>query len=88
MPFTEDLTPFYADFGEAVTINAVAVTGIFDNITADAFGVAPNARATLRVPATTAVALGDSVVRGAVTYTVAGVDYADFSEAEYLVALK
>ena len=29
MAFVEDLSPFFADFGEAVTVNAVAARGIF-----------------------------------------------------------
>ena len=88
MSFVGDLAPFYADFGETLTIAGVSVTAIFDNTTADAYGVAPNARAALRVPAGTAVAVGNAVVRGGVTYTVAGIDYAGIDEAELLVALK
>jgi hypothetical protein len=88
MSFTEDLAPFYAEFGEAVTVNGVAVTGIFDRVSADAFGIVANARASLRVPATVAASVGQSVVRGGVTYVIASIDFADFSSAEHILALK
>jgi hypothetical protein len=88
MAFVEDLAPFYAEFGESVTLNGVAVTGIFDNATADAFGITPNARGLLRVPASVSASVGATVVRGGVTYTVASIEYADFSEAERILALK
>ena len=31
MAFTETLTPYFADFGEAVTVNGVAARAIFDS---------------------------------------------------------
>jgi len=88
MAFAEDITAFYADFGEPVTVNAVAVTGIFDLVPGDAFGIVNNSKATLRVPSSVAAAVGQSVVRGGTTYTIASVDYADFSGAENLIYLK
>lgn len=88
MSFVEDLAPFYAEFAEAVTVNAVAVSGIFDRVPGDAFGLAPTTRATLRVPSSVSAAVGQSVVRGAETFTIAAIDDADFSGAEKLLQLK
>jgi hypothetical protein len=88
MTFTEDLATFYAEFGEAVTVNGIAATGIFDRIVDNAFGITPSGRALLRVPASVSAAVGNSVVRASVTYTIASVDYADFSEAELILTLK
>lgn len=88
MAFAEDLAPFYADFGEAVTVNGIAVVGIFDRATGDTFGLVPNATSFLRVPVSVAAAVGQTVVRGAVTYTITSIDYADGSGAERLLGLK
>lgn len=88
MTFVEDLAPFYAEFGEAVTVNGVAVAGIFDHVTDDAFGITPAARATLRVPSSVAAAVGQTVVRGLLSYTIASVNLADFSGAERVLHLK
>jgi hypothetical protein len=88
MSFVEDLAPFYADFGIAATVNGVAVSGLFDIDTPDAFGIMPDTRASLRVPATVAAAVGQSVVVNSTTYTIAAINNADFSGAEKVLALK
>lgn len=38
--FTEDLSPFFADFSVAATLDGGAVTGIFDNGYIESFGMA------------------------------------------------
>lgn len=38
MPFTEDLTPLFADFGDAGTLDGAPVRVIFDNPTEQALG--------------------------------------------------
>lgn len=88
MAFTEDLTPFYADFGSAATVAGVSVSGIFDKETPDAFGIVPGMKAMLRVPSSVTAVVGDTVVVGGVTYVVAAIHNADFSSAEKLLGLK
>lgn len=88
MSFTEDITPFYADFGQMATVNGVSVSGIYDKETPDAFGIMPDTRAALRVPATVAATVGQTVVVAGSTYTIAAINNADFSAAEKVLALK
>ena len=70
MAFVENLAPFFADFGEAVTVNAVAVVGIFNKSTevvlADVLTLAP----ALELPATVAAAAGQACVVRGVAYTI------------------
>lgn len=88
MSFSEDLTPFYADFSVAATVAGVGVSGIFDEETPDSFGLASGQKAALRVPAGVVAAVGDVVVVGGDTYAVAAIHNADFSGAEKVLALK
>lgn len=73
MLYATDLPLFYADFGEACTIAGVTVMAIFDGGFVQALDVA-GTQPTLRCIASTvaSVAVGASVVRGGVTYTVRG----------------
>jgi hypothetical protein len=72
---TEDLAPFFADFAVACTVNGAAVRGIFDNgfaLGAVGIGMAgtqPTLR--LRTADVAADPVGQAVVVGAVSYTVA-----------------
>ena len=68
--FTEDLTPFFADFGEAVTVNAVAARAIFNTASEVVLGDVITTAPTLELPASVSAAAGQAcVVRGA-SYTV------------------
>jgi hypothetical protein len=72
---TEDLAPFFADFAVDATVNGAAVRGIFDNgfaLGAVGIGMAgtqPTLR--LRTADVAADPVGQAVVVGAVSYTVA-----------------
>lgn len=65
MAFAEDLAPFFADFGEAVTVNGVAAVAIFNSASELVLGDVMTLQPTLEVPATVAAAVGHTcVVRG------------------------
>lgn len=68
--FVEDLTPFFADFGEAVTVQGTAARGIFDTAADVAFGDVITTAPALELPATVAAAAGGAVVVRGVTYTI------------------
>ncbi len=68
--FTEDLAPYFADFGEAVTVQGVAARGIFDVSTDVALGDVLTTAPAVELPATVAAAAGGSVVIRSVTYTI------------------
>jgi hypothetical protein len=70
MDFVEDLAPFFADFGQAVTVNGVAARGIFNTATDVVLGDAITQAPTLEMPASVAAAQGQTCVVGGVTYTV------------------
>lgn len=70
MDFAEDTTVFFADFGEAVTVQGAAAVGIFnvstDLVLNDALVTGPS----LELPATVAAAEGGTVVVRGVSYRV------------------
>ena len=70
--FTESLTPFLADFGQAATLAGADVTAIVDTQTiedvAGALTQAPSAL--LTAAAAASAAAGQAFVAGGVTYTV------------------
>ena len=68
--FTEDLRPYFADFGEAVTVNAVAARAIFNTSTEVVLGDVLTIAPTLELPATVLAAAGQACVVRGVTYTV------------------
>lgn len=73
MAFSEDLTPFFADFGQAATLNGSAVTAIVDTASevADEAGVVTQApTATMKTSEASSAAPGQSFVASSVTYTV------------------
>ena len=78
MAFAEDLAPFFstADFAVAAALNGVSVTGIFDNGYAEPFGEVEGRQPTFLLPTASApsVAHGQSLVIGAATYKVRGVE--------------
>lgn len=69
MAFVDDLSPFFADFGEAVTVNAVAARGIFSKAAELVISDVLTQAVTLELPATVAASSGQ-------TCTVRGVAYA------------
>ena len=68
--FAEDLRPYFADFGEAVTVNAVAARAIFNTATEVVLGDVLTIAPTLELPATVLAAAGQACVVRGVTYTV------------------
>jgi len=72
MAFTEDLTPFFADFGGAATLNSAAVTAIVDTQTAiEVEGIATQQpTALVRTSEASVAAPGQPFVANAVTYIV------------------
>lgn len=79
MAFTEDLAPFFsaADFAVAATLNGAAVTGIFDNQYFEPLGGdVQGAQPVFLLPSASAssAAHGQSLVIGATTYRVRGVE--------------
>jgi hypothetical protein len=76
VPFTEDLTPFLADFGVSAVVGGVIVTGIFDNAFAAEFGFVAGSRPQLLVRAADvpSVAQGTAVTLPAGSYTVAALE--------------
>lgn len=63
--FTEDLTPYFADFGEPAVVQGASVTGIFDSASQLVLGDVLIAEPSLRVPASVAASEGGAVqVRG------------------------
>ena len=69
-PFTDDLTPFFSDFAEVVTLTATPVRAIFDAPSEIALGEAVVVAPSLLVPATAVVASGDTAVVRGVSYRV------------------
>ena len=78
MAFTEPIASFFGtdDFAVTATLAGVSVTGIFDNGYAEPFGEVEGRQPTFLLPTASApiVAHGQSLVIGAATYKVRGVE--------------
>ena len=75
MAFVESTAPFFADFGVSVTLGGAAVRGIFDDAYGEAFGgLVAGSGPMFRLPSSVAVTRGESLVLGATTYTVVGIE--------------
>jgi hypothetical protein len=79
VPFTEDLSVFFStdDFAVAATLQGVAVNGIFDETYMEPIGNVVEGRAPIFTCATTAipaVSQGQTLVIGARTFKVRGVE--------------
>lgn len=78
MAFVEDMTVFLdtSDFAVAATVGGVAVPGIFDAAYAAALGYAAGTSPQLLVASASvpSVAVGDAVVTGGASYTVAAIE--------------
>lgn len=75
--FVEDLSPFFGDFGVAATLQGVAVTGIFDEEYVEPIGNLVEGKApvfTCASASVPAVAQGQTLVIGARTFKVRGVE--------------
>lgn len=70
MDLVEDLTPFFADFGESVTVSGVTVRGIFSTSSQVVLGEVITTAPTLEVPSTVAASDGDTVSVRGVSYVV------------------
>lgn len=70
MAFAEDLAPFFADFGEAVTVNGAAAVAIFNSASELVLGDAVTMQPTLELPAAVAAAVGHVCVVRGVSYAV------------------
>lgn len=73
---TESLASFFTDFAAtSATLGGTAVSGIFDNGYAEAFGMDGSAPSlTLKSSAAAAAAHGTAVVVDGVNYTVQGIE--------------
>ncbi|MBZ0106142.1 MAG: hypothetical protein K8H84_10980 [Sulfuricella denitrificans] len=73
---TENLTPFFADFGVNATIGGGTVRGIHDAVFAETFGFTAGFKPVFICPASAVpnIAEGDAVIIAATTYKVAGVE--------------
>ncbi len=73
---SEDLVPFFAEFGQACAIAGGSVTGIFDAQPQQAFGLvdASGPALTIRSSDWASVTRGESVTVAAVAYTVIGIE--------------
>lgn len=70
MAFTEDIAPFFADFGEAVTVQGAAVQAIFNLAGELVLGDVVTTGPSLELPATVAAAEGGAVVVRGVAYRI------------------
>ena len=77
MAFVEDLAPFFLDFGITAVWEGASVRGIFDSDYFDPLGNVVEGNSPVFRCATAdivGVAHGDTLVAGAVTYKVVGVE--------------
>lgn len=89
MTFATDLAAAYAQQGESVTVDGTAVTAFFDGGYVDVLGVAGRMLSLRCMTSDVAgVAVGDTVVRGAVSYTVREVQTIPPDELETRLGLE
>lgn len=75
MAFTESFAPFFADFGVDATLNGAAVRGIFDSAYGESFsGLVAGNGPVFRLASDAGHQSGQTLVVGAVTYTVTSVE--------------
>ena len=70
MDLVEDLTPFFADFGEEVTVGGVSARGIFNTGSQVVLGDVITSGPTLEIPATVTAVEGYAVTIRGVAYVV------------------
>ena len=74
MAFVEPLSSFFIDFDASATKSGVAIAGIFDAQAADAFGTVTGSNPVFYCSTSSAVARGNTLVIGGVSYTVASIE--------------
>ena len=75
MAFVESFAGYFADYGVDATLNGTPVRGIFDDAYGDAFGgMVAGSGPMFRLPSSIAVSRGNSLVLGAKSYTVVGIE--------------
>lgn len=75
MAFAESFAPYFADFGVDATLAGAPVRGIFDNGYSEAFaGMVAGSGPVFHLPSSVAVTRGNSLVIGAATYSVVGIE--------------
>lgn len=70
MAFVEDLSPFFADFGEAVVVAGVPAVGIFNAASDVVLGDVVTTAPSLELPASVVAAEGDAVAVRSASYLV------------------
>jgi hypothetical protein len=68
--FVENLAPYFADFGEAATVNGVAAVGILSLSTEVMLGDMLTLVPALELPATVAAVAGQTCTVRGVSYTI------------------
>lgn len=74
--FSEDLAPYFAEFGTAAAVAAGALVGIFDSRPSEAFGFVDTNGPTFMYPTANwpAVTRGAAITVNAQAYTVIGIE--------------
>jgi hypothetical protein len=70
MALVEDVTAYFADFGEATTVQGVAAVGIFNKASELQLGDMLTMAPSLELPATVTAAEGGAVVVRGVSYVI------------------
>jgi hypothetical protein len=70
MPLVDDVTVYFADFGEEITVDYVPTTAIFDLSTELQLGDVLQQAPSVLVPSTVVAVVGSAVVARSVNYTV------------------
>jgi hypothetical protein len=88
--FAGDLSAFYADFGESVTVAGSSISAIFDSGYGEAAGIVAGTVPRLRCRASdvSGVAIGAAVVRAGTNYTVRGREAVPPDELETVLVLE
>lgn len=76
MAFTEDLSPYFVDFGVTATVDGVSARGIFDNDFLTTLGVTAGTGPVLLCKSAdiTSAAQGDTVVVAGISYTITSLE--------------
>lgn len=76
MAFTEDYSPYLADFATDCIVGGAAVLGIFDDAYQDVLGLASGTSPVLLLPTASvgSATIGSSITVGAASYTIAGME--------------
>lgn len=80
MDFAADLSLFYSDFAETVSIDGIDVNALIDDEVAEVFALVGGVSTSIRVPAGTYVNKGSTVIARGKTYTVTRAPYKNFDE--------